>query len=97
MAMFVGIGTVELRLYDLDTLRAKTSLIRKIMRRTRDKFPISMCEVEMQEDIEQSVIGFSSVGTHESATGTLMNHVIEFIESLHLANVMSADFTVEGF
>jgi len=97
MAMFVGVGTVDLRIYDVESLKAKTSLVRKIIRRTREKFPISMCEIEMKEDIEQSVVGFSFVGTHESAIGSLMNQVIEYIEALHLANVTSADFTIEGF
>ena len=97
MAMFVGVGTLELRIYDLDSLKAKTGVVRKIMRRARERFPISICEVEMQQDLEQSVLGFTSVGTNESATKTLMNRVIEFIESLHMANVISADYTVEGF
>jgi len=97
MAMFVGIGTLELRLYEINSLKEKSSVIRRILRRTRDRFRISIQEVELLTEFEQAVLGFASVGSHQAAVDKMMNNIIEFIEELRMADVLSADFTVEGF
>ncbi len=97
MAMFVGVCSVQLRLYGVESLKDKRSVVRRVIRRTQDRFRIAMNEVGHLDDLERSEIGIAVIGNDQGVLNSLLDRVVAFIEELHLADVGSAEFTIEAF
>lgn len=97
MAMFVGVCSMHLGLYGADTLKDKRSIVRRVIRRTQDRFRIAMAEVGALDDTDAAELGIAVVGNDQQVLNSVLDRVICFVEELHLADVRSADFTIQSY
>ena len=97
MAMFVGVCSMELGLYGLDNLKAKRGVVRRIIRRTQDRYKIAVSEVGALDDLDSAQLGIAVVGNDQAVLNGVLDRVIRFVEELHLADVRAAEFTIEAF
>ena len=95
--MFVGICTLNLGLYDIDSLSEKQRVIKRIIRRTQDRYKISMNETGMLQDLTCAEIGLAVVGSDQSYLNSLLDRIINHVEDLHIADVRHADFTIDAY
>ena len=95
--MFVGICTLHLGLYDLSSIKEKRSLVKRVIRRTQDRFKIAMNETGMLDDLSCAEIGLAVVGNDQALVNSLIDKIINHVEGLHLADVHHADFTIEAY
>ena len=80
------VGVMELTLaVPADSLKEKRSIIRKIMGRTRAKFPISIGEVAEQDTASTVVLGIAFVAAEAGFVEKVLTKVERFIEDLMLA------------
>lgn len=86
--MVVGVLRLELALHDSSSLKEKRSVIRKILGRCRNRFPISCAETGLQDYRQSSQLGFSVVAGSDASAHTVFERIEEEIESIGMADIV---------
>jgi uncharacterized protein len=92
--MVVGAAQVELHVHASRSLKEKRSVIRSIVRRVRNEFNVAVAEVEGQDTWQWAVLGLAVVGHDQTSVRAILERVVEFVESLHLAEVRNQSLHV---
>ena len=79
--MNVAVSVVTFHLIDTHSLKEKRGLLQSLMTRLRDRFNVSIAEVEGQDAIQQAVLGLSCVNTAATHAQETIDSVVRFIES----------------
>lgn len=80
------VGVMELTMaVPASTLKEKRSVVRRILGRTRQRFPVSAAEVAEQGVITTMVIGITYVDAESQKVEKILMKVERFIETLMLA------------
>ncbi|MGH0032983.1 MAG: DUF503 domain-containing protein [Myxococcota bacterium] len=90
--MIVGACLVELHIHDSQSLKAKRGVVRSIVRRVRNRFNLSVAEVDGQDTWQRTVLGLTAAGSDALRVRQVLEKASEFIEELHLAEVVDVDF-----
>jgi uncharacterized protein YlxP (DUF503 family) len=85
--MVVGAAEVELHVHASHSLKEKRSAVRSIVRRVRNEFNVAVVEVGGQDTWQWAVLGLAAVGHDGVSVRAILERAVEFIESLHLAEV----------
>jgi uncharacterized protein YlxP (DUF503 family) len=95
--MVVGVGRLHMRIHDNHSLKGKRQVVRKTIERVRSRFDLAIAEVGDQ-DLWQSVrLGFSLVGSDSRVVRSVMDRVVNFIEDLHLCEVLDVETEILNF
>ena len=89
--MIVGAAIVEIRVPDSRSLKTKRGVVRSISQRTRNRFNLSIAEVGGEDTWQRAGLGLSASGSDRTRVRAVLERAIEFIENLHLAEVVNAD------
>jgi len=92
--MIIGAAAVELLIHGSQSLKAKRGVVRSISQRVRNRFNVSVAEVGGQGTWQRAVLGISAAGAEAVLVRRVLERSVEFIEDLHLAEVLSADFEI---
>jgi hypothetical protein len=85
--MVVGAAEVELHVHGSHSLKDKRNAVRSIVRRVRNEFNVAVGEVGGQDTWQWAVLGLAAVGHDGVSVRAILERTVEFIESLHLAEV----------
>jgi uncharacterized protein YlxP (DUF503 family) len=94
--MFIGSGIIELLIADSRSLKEKRAVLKSILKRTQNEFNVSIAEVGDNELWGRAKIGFSVVGNDHRFVDGKINHMLRFIEDLHLAEVVNMKVEIMG-
>jgi uncharacterized protein YlxP (DUF503 family) len=89
--MIVGAAVVEIHVHGSQSLKQKRGVVRSIIRRVRNRFNLSVAEVGGQDTWQRAVLGFAAAGSDAKTIRGLLERTLEFVEQLHLAEVLSSD------
>jgi len=89
--MHVGAALVELRVHGSRSLKEKRGVIRSITQRVRNRFNVSVAEVDGQGTWTWAILGVVATGHDPVAIRRVLDAVVDFVEDLHLAEVRAAD------
>ena len=78
--MIIGTCTVTLRISWASSLKEKRMVIKSLMDRMKNKFNISVAEVEEQDNHRIAVIGFVCVTNETSHANSIIDNVVNYIE-----------------
>ena len=92
--MVVGAMEVELHVHASRSLKEKRSVIRSIVSRVRNEFNVAVAEVGGQDTWQWAVLGMAAVGHDAVSVRAVLERVVDFIESLHLAEVRDQSLAV---
>ena len=81
--MVVGICRVELHIPDNDSLKGKRQVLRSIKDKVRNKFNVSIAEVDGQDLWQQAILGISCVSSSASHANEVLSKVINLIDQNH--------------
>jgi uncharacterized protein YlxP (DUF503 family) len=95
--MVVGTGLIDLRIPESGSLKEKRSVLSRIIRRTRNKFNVSIAEVGDNDHWRRARIGFSVVGNDKPYINAKMDHILNFIDQLLLADVVRSRIEIVSF
>jgi uncharacterized protein YlxP (DUF503 family) len=79
--MFVGVGQVELYIPESGSLKSKRFVLKSIKTRIRNKFNVSVAEIENNDKWQRSSLGIAVVSNDRKIVDSTLNQVINFIES----------------
>ncbi len=89
--MLVGAALIELRIHASRSLKTKRGVVRSITQRVRNRFNLSVAEVDGQDTWQRAVIGLAAAGADPRELRRVLDRAVDFIEELHLAEVTASD------
>jgi len=92
--MVLGVVKLELVIAASRSLKAKRSVVKKIIERTRSRFNVAMSEVDKQDIYTRAVIGYAVVGSDHKYVNGAVDKILDFIEGLAVADVISEDIEI---
>jgi uncharacterized protein len=96
-AMVVGIGIVELFIADSRSLKEKRGILSRILKRTQNEFNVSIAEVGANDEWKKALIGFCVAGNDRHYINGKIDHILNFIDGLGLAEVVNAKTEMLSF
>lgn len=77
------IGTAKIMIYApwVHSLKEKRMIVKSICAKVQNKFNVSIAEVEEQDTHQSIVLGFACVAGEASMADSIIDHVLNFIES----------------
>jgi uncharacterized protein YlxP (DUF503 family) len=87
MAMVAGLCEVELRLHHIHSLKDKRRILKKIVERTRARWPVSAAETDTMDSFDFGVVGFAFVSNDRRVVEAMLDKVVESIQALCLADI----------
>ncbi len=91
--MVVGVGSIELIIHDSSSLKSKRKVLKSILGRVRSKFDLSIAEVGYQDKWQRCELGFAVVSNDGGHAHRMLETVVNYVERLHLAEVI--DYRIE--
>ena len=79
--MIIGTGKIKIYVPWVHSLKEKRSIVKSICAKARNKFNISVAEVEMQDTHQWIVVGFACVVNDSRVADSIIDNVLNFIES----------------
>ncbi len=89
--MVVGVLRLAIFLPESQNLKARRGMVRRILGRCRQRFPVSCAEIGGQDLWQSAELGFSAVGHHQDELERLFARIEEHIESLGLGSITDSD------
>lgn len=91
--MIVGVCTIELYLREAHSLKEKRQVLKSIITRVKNNFNVAIAEVDYQDKWQRTVLGVSVVSTEQTHANGVLSKVVNFVESMYLAEVL--DYHIE--
>ena len=78
--MVVGVCQISLSLPGVTSLKAKRSVVRKVLDRTSNRFNVSAAEVGLQDVHRQAILGFAVVSGDRRHANSMLDSIASFVE-----------------
>lgn len=78
--MIIGTCTVYMTASWSESLKEKRMVVKSIIEKTKNKFNVSVAEVDRQDLHQSIVIGFACVTNNVSHANSIIDNVLNFIE-----------------
>ena len=76
------------------SLKAKRSVVRKVIMRVKNRFPVSIAEVDEQDVWNHAVVGFAVVGNTADFVHSVIHNVLNYIDTLGVAVIEDVNFDI---
>lgn len=87
--MIVGLCTVELYIASAHSLKEKRSVIKSLMERIKNKFNVSIAEIDYQDNWQRAVFGIATVSNETVHVNQVLNNITKFIENNDMSEVVN--------
>lgn len=77
--MTVGVLTVELALFDAQSLKDKRRVIQSLKQRLRNRFNVSVAEIEYMDVPKRCRLGVAMVSNDSRMIHSQMDHVVDVV------------------
>ena len=87
------VGTLEVKLYApwVTSLKEKRMVVKSVVGKIKNKFNVSIAEVEEQDTHQTIILGIACVAGSVSQSDSILDHVINFIESSSEAEIVNIE------
>ncbi|WBW97895.1 DUF503 domain-containing protein [Oceanirhabdus sp. W0125-5] len=89
--MFVGLMRVELRASWVNSLKEKRMIIKSLMSRIKNRFNVSICEVDKHDIHKNIVIGMAIISTTNKDLDGIMEGIVRYIENTEEAVIIDVE------
>ncbi|WP_028308274.1 DUF503 domain-containing protein [Desulfitibacter alkalitolerans] len=79
--MKVGVCTLELRIPYAHSLKEKRSIVKRISNKIKQKFNVSISEIDTQDLWQTATLGIAVVGSHGPLLEGFLETLIDYVES----------------
>lgn len=86
--MVVGICSISLLIHESHSLKAKRQVIKGLQEKVRNRFNVSMAEVGDNDVWQRAELGMAAVGNDRAFINSVVDRVVNFIENLHVAEII---------
>ena len=89
--MLVALERFDLRIPGCSSLKEKRHVVKTLTAALRQKFPVSVAEVDHQELWQRTAIGVAAVGSDQHHLRRVMHEVEKLVERWHEVELIDAD------
>lgn len=93
--MFIGVCTIELHVPDSGSLKTKRQSLRSLKDRIRNKFNVSVAEVDDNDLWQKASLAVAAVSNDKSHLNQTMDHVLNMVRGVPELNLL--DYHIEIF
>ncbi|MFP3870975.1 MAG: DUF503 domain-containing protein [Syntrophobacteria bacterium] len=86
--MVVGVAKLSLRLPQNHSLKGKRKVMKSICERLRQRFNLAVAEIDAQDLWQSAAVGLVIVGNEGGHVNSRLDKAINFVEDLHLAEIV---------
>lgn len=79
--MIVGLCTYDMHLAASQSLKDKRRVLKSVIERVKNKYNVSIAEVEHQDSWQRAVVGVAVVSNNSVHVNQVLNNVTKFIEN----------------
>jgi uncharacterized protein YlxP (DUF503 family) len=95
--MVIGSGMIELWIAESHSLKDKRAVLRRILKRAQNEFNVSIAEVGDNDNWRRAKVGFAMVGNDQRFINAKIDHLLNFIGQLQIAEVINSRIEITGF
>lgn len=95
--MVIGLCRITLALHDNRSLKGKRQVLKSVIARVKNSFNVSIAEVGENDIWQRAVVGVAAVGNDRHFINSKMDKVINLIEGLNSAEVISTELEIMNF
>ncbi len=92
--MNVGVCKISLRLPGNSSLKGKRQVLKSITTRVRNKFNVSVAEIDNHDRWQLATIGICCVSNDNRFTNEVLSKVVDFVSNTHFG-VEMLDYEIE--
>jgi uncharacterized protein YlxP (DUF503 family) len=92
--MIVGSLRVRLLLRESRSLKDKRQVVRSIKDRLRNRFNVSVAEIEEQDHLQLAVLGFAMVSNEARHVRTTLDQIVQALRSHPVAELIDHEVEV---
>jgi uncharacterized protein len=87
------VATLEIKFYApwVHSLKEKRMVVKSLTSKIRNKFNVSVCEVDEQDTLQTAVIGIAAIAANSSQADSIIDTILAYIETATEAEIVSAD------
>ena len=89
--MVVGVLRLDLHLHGVHSLKEKRGVVRKLLARCRNRFPVSCAEVGSQDLWQRALLGFAVVNSSEQVAAAILSRLEEDVLASGDVDLISAE------
>jgi uncharacterized protein YlxP (DUF503 family) len=89
--MVIGIVKIKIYVPWVHSLKEKRMVVKSLCAKVQNKFNVSIAEVEDQDLHQSVVLGFAGVAGDNAQADSILDHVINFVESNTEGEVISIE------
>lgn len=87
----IGVLKLSLLIAENHSLKGKRGVLKRVQARVSQQFNVSIAECGDQDLWQSSLLGFAAVGSSRTIVEATLNNIVEFVDSLGLAQVGAYD------
>ncbi len=92
--MVVGSLKIEFRLTDNRSLKGKRKVVRSMVDKVKSRCNVSIAEGGSNDTWQKIELGISAVGNDRRHIDSSLNHILSFLESLYLAEIVHTEMEI---
>ena len=92
--MVVGTLKIIFHLTDNRSLKGKRKVVRSMIDKVKARFNVSIAEVGSNDKWQKIELGVCAVGNDRRHIDSSLNHVLGFLDSLYLAQIVDTDIEI---
>ena len=92
--MVVGNLKIEFHLTDNRSLKGKRKVVRSMVDKVKSRFNVSIAEVGSNDKWQKIELGISAVGNDRRHIDSSLNHILSFLDSLYLAQIVHTEMEI---
>jgi len=90
----VGTLKIEFFLSDNRSLKGKRKVVKSMVGKVKSRFNVSIAEIGFNDNWQKIQLGLSAVGNDRRHIDSSLNHIIGFLESLCLAQLVDTEMEI---
>ena len=90
----VAVGTVELHLPDVDSLKGKRHILKGLKEKVRQRFEVSVAEVNHQDTWQRATLAVACVSPDSRHANEVVSKALDFIEASVYGHVIDVQIEI---
>ena len=93
--MHIGVCTLHLRLSENRSLKEKRRVIKSIKDKVRNKFNVSIAEIDGLDKWQWATLGVACVSNDNRFVNSVLSNVVDFVSEMRLAELMDYEIEIQ--
>jgi hypothetical protein len=92
--MVIGVCRLDLLMRENQSLKEKRRIVKQIIDRVKHRFNVSIAEVGNNDLWQSAQLGLCLVSNDRRFTNSSLDTILDFIETIHVAEVVKSDIEI---